>query len=138
MKNTRDATSNSGACIPTNSKLYADASGPGVPTSGEHAVTTTESVATTDHTRNDASAQIVVVERGKGASANQELTKGESNVTAKDISSRRKEDATVENDPLNYHTSLTIVKKNLSKIHNHTCNSWNEVKLLWFPSSHRI
>ena len=76
MKNPQDATSNSGAYTPTNSKLYADASGPGVTASDEHAITTTESVATTDHTRNDASAQIVVVERGKGASANQELTKG--------------------------------------------------------------
>lgn len=43
MKNARDATSNSGACIPTNSKLGM-AGGPGVFTSGEHAVTTAQGV----------------------------------------------------------------------------------------------
>ena len=43
MKNPRDATSNSGAHIPTNSKLCM-AGGPGVITSGEHAVTTAEGV----------------------------------------------------------------------------------------------
>jgi len=41
MKNPRDATSNSGAHIPTNSKLGM-AGGPGVITSGEHAVTTAQ------------------------------------------------------------------------------------------------
>ena len=118
-KNERNPTSNNGGCIPTNGELCLDASGPGVtcttskegtisnePTKCEAVTvvepTRTEGATATAHpTKNeDVSEQIVIMNREKGATANQELTMGESNVGAKSISSKRKEDATTENDPL--------------------------------------
>ena len=147
MKNEQNAN------VPTDSKLCLKASGPGVTTSGEHAITTTESVPmdsregtisneptkceavsimeptrtegateTADPTKNeDVSAQIVIMNREKGVTANQDLTKGESNVTGKNISPKKKEDATAENEPLksslgkqNYYQSSSCCRRGIN------------------------
>ena len=110
MKNAQDATSNSGVCVPTNSKVGM-AGGPGVFTSGEHAVTTAEGVSMDSEEgtiRNEPTmCEDELIKAEEEATATTETTKNEDSSAQIGIIKREGASAAAENEPLKNHKKFS-------------------------------
>ena len=122
MKNARDATSNSGACIPTKSKLGM-AGGPGVFTSGEHAVTTTQGVSMDSEEgmicNEPTKCEDELIKTEEEATATTETTKNEDSSAQIGTIKREGASAAAENEPLRNHKKigndhLSVIQKGVN------------------------